>query len=170
MEIISYVVAGVLEHKDSMGTSAVMKAGDVQRISAGRGVRHSEYNASGVEPVHFLQIWIEPDEEGVTPEYAEKSFGDIEPGSLHLIASKGGRADSISIHQDADVYLAKLREGQSVTHTFGAGRSGWAQVIEGDLSVNAEPLRSGDGASLSGIRQLRLTTSASAHFLLFDLN
>ncbi|MEO8362528.1 MAG: pirin family protein, partial [Vicinamibacteria bacterium] len=107
MEIISYVVSGALQHKDSMGTSAVMKAGDVQRISAGQGVRHSEFNASTVDPVHFLQIWIEPDEQGVKPEYAEKSFGNIESGALHLIASKGGRHDSISIHQDADMYVAK---------------------------------------------------------------
>ena len=117
MEIISYVVEGALEHQDSLGTKAVMKAGDVQRISAGRGVRHSEYNASAKDPVHFLQIWLEPDAEGVTPEYAERSFGGIEPGSLQLIASKGGRNDSISIHQDADVYVARLLEGRSIDHT-----------------------------------------------------
>ena len=169
MEILSYVVEGALEHQDSMGTRAVMKAGDVQRISAGRGVRHSEYNASKTDPVHFLQIWIEPDTEGVAPEYAEKSFGGIAPGSLNLIASRGGRNDSISIHQDADVYVAKLPEGRSIDHAFAASRSGWVQVIEGELRVNGETLRAGDGASLSDTRQLELTAARDAHFLFFDL-
>ena len=170
MEIISYVVEGALQHQDSLGTKAVMKAGDVQRISAGRGVRHSEYNASTKDPVHFLQIWIEPDVEGVAPEYAEKSFGGIESGSLQLIASKGGRNDSISIHQDADVYVAKLPEGRSIDHSFATSRSGWVQVIEGELLVNGEKLGGGDGASISDTGPLRLTAARDAHFLFFDLN
>ena len=170
MEIISYVVEGALEHKDSLGTTALMKAGDVQRISAGRGVRHSEYNASTTEPVHFLQIWIEPDAEGVKPEYAERSFGGIEPGVLQLIASKGGRNDSISIHQDADVFVAKLQEGRTIDHSFAGSRSGWVQVIEGELLANGEKLGAGDGASISDTRQLRLTAARDAHFLFFDLN
>ena len=170
MEIISYVVSGALEHKDSLGTKAVMKAGDVQRISAGRGVRHSEYNASSTEPVHFLQIWIEPDEEGVKPEYAERSFGGIEPGALKLIASKGGRANSIPIHQDVDVYVAKLRPGSDVSHSFASSRSGWVQVIEGDLRVNDQALGAGDGASISGAQALRFNAAKDAHFLFFDLN
>lgn len=169
MEIISYVVSGALEHQDSLGTKAVMKAGDVQRISAGRGVRHSEYNASTVEPVHFLQIWLEPDTEGVTPNYAEKSFSAIEPGSLQLIASKGGRLDSLPIHQNADVYVAKLQEGRSIDHVFAPGRAGWVQVISGELLVNGEKLGAGDGASISGVSQLRITASQDAHFLFFDL-
>jgi redox-sensitive bicupin YhaK (pirin superfamily) len=169
MEIISYVVSGALQHKDSLGTTATMKAGDVQRISAGRGVRHSEYNASQTEPVHFLQIWIEPDAEGVAPEYAERSFGGIEPGALQLIASRGGRADSISIHQDADVYVAKLGEGGRIDHSFRDSRSGWVQVIEGELLVNGEKLGPGDGASISGVEQVRLTAGQGAHFLFFDL-
>lgn len=169
MEIISYVVSGALEHQDSMGTRAVMKAGDVQRISAGRGVRHSEFNASDVDPVHFLQIWIEPDAEGVTPEYAEKSFGDTPRGVLRLIASKGGRHDSISIHQDADVYVAKLSAGQSLDHAFAKGRAGWVQLIEGELTVNGETLRRGDGASITGAGSARLTAVNDAHFLFFDL-
>jgi hypothetical protein len=170
MEIISYVVSGALKHQDSMGTSAVMNAGDVQRISAGRGVRHSEHNASGVEPVHFLQIWIEPDTNSVTPDYAERSFGGIEPGSLHLIASKGGRHDSIPIHQDADVYAAKLPEGRSIDHAFGASRFGWIQLIEGELLVNGEKLGPGDGASIGDLGQVRLSAITNAHFLFFDLN
>ena len=169
MEIISYVVKGALQHKDSMGTSATMKAGDVQRISAGRGVRHSEYNASSVEPVHFLQIWIEPDATGVTPEYAERSFGDIEPGGLRLIASKSGRFDSIPIHRDADVYVAKLAEGRGLDHAFASGRSGWIQVIDGDVLVNGQRLEPGDGASISDAAQVRVTAAREAHFLFFDL-
>ncbi len=169
MEIISYVVSGALEHKDSMGTTALMKAGDVQRISAGRGVRHSETNASTVEPVHFLQIWIAPDAEGVPPNYAEKSFGSIEPGSLQLIASKGGRAGSLSIHQDADVYVAKLPGGGSLDHSFAVSRSGWAQVIEGELQVGTETLRDGDGASISDTPEVHLSATRDSHFLFFDL-
>jgi hypothetical protein len=169
MEIISYVVSGALEHKDSMGTTAVMKAGDVQRISAGRGVRHSEYNASAVEPVHFLQIWIQPDAKGVSPSYAERSFGSIESGSLQLIASKGGRADSIPIHQEVEVYVARLQEGRSLDHAFAASRAGWVQVIDGQLLANGEVLDQGDGASISDTPQLRLTAVRDAHFLFFDL-
>jgi quercetin 2,3-dioxygenase len=169
MEIISYVVSGALEHKDSLGTTATMKAGDVQRISAGRGVRHSEYNASTVDPVHFLQIWIKPDQEGVTPDYAERSYAAIETGSLHLIASKGGRAGSITIHQDADVFVAKLPAGRGIDHSFAASRSGWVQVIDGALLLGGEKLGVGDGASISGAERLRLTADRDAHFLFFDL-
>lgn len=170
MEIISYVVEGVLEHKDSMGTSAIMKQGDVQRISAGRGVRHSEYNASSTDPVHFLQIWIEPDARGVTPEYAEKSFSRVEPGGLHLITSKTGRFESLPIHQDADVYVSKLPGAGSVSHTLAKGRAGWVQVIEGELSLDGHTLKPGDGASITDAEQIRLTTLEGSHFLLFDLN
>lgn len=170
MEIISYIVSGALKHQDSMGTQAVMKAGDVQRISAGTGVRHSEHNASRTEPVHFLQIWIEPDAEGVTPNYTERSFGGIEPGSLHLIASKAGRHDSIAIHQDADVFAARLSAGGSIDHAFAPSRFGWVQLIEGGLLVNGENLAPGDGASIQGLKDLRLSATSDAHFLFFDLN
>lgn len=147
----------------------ILKAGDVQRISAGRGVRHSEYNASTVEPVHFLQIWIEPDAEGVTPNYTEKSFADIEPGALQLIASKEGRLDSIPIHQDADVYVAKLLEGRRIDHAFVPSRAGWVQVIEGELVLGGEKLGPGDGASISETRNVSFTAAKDAHFLFFDL-
>ena len=170
MEIISYVVSGALEHKDNLGTKAVMRAGDVQRISAGTGVVHSEYNASAVDPVHFLQIWIMPDERGVKPAYAEKSFRAAEPGKLHLIASKTGRDGSISIHQDADVSVARFPKGGKLEHAFAAGRAGWVQLIEGELLVNGKKLRAGDGAAISDEKQLQLESGDSAHFLFFDLN
>lgn len=169
MEIISYVVSGILEHQDSMGSRALMKAGDVQRISAGTGIQHSEYNASPVEPVHFLQIWIMPDRKGVKPEYAQKSFGRIQPGALNLIASKAGREGSISIHQDADVYVAKLPATATMNHNLTAGRSGWVQLIDGSITVNGKELRPGDGAAISGEDHLQLTAAQDSHFLLFDL-
>ncbi len=169
MEILSYIVSGVLEHQDSMGNKAQMKPGEVQRISAGSGIRHSEYNASPVEPVHFLQIWIMPDERGVKPRYAEKSFRDIEPGKLNLIASKTGREDSIEIHQDADVYVAKLNQGGAVEHRFKGKRTAWLQVIEGGLTVNGTSLQPGDGAAVSGEERVAITAAENAHWLLFDL-
>ena len=170
MEIISYVVSGALEHKDSMGTKAVMRAGDVQRISAGSGVVHSEYNASAVDPVHFLQIWIMPDARGVKPEYAEKSFRDVAPGKLHLIASKAGRDGSISIHQDADLSVAKLDRGNELEYEFASGRAGWVQLIQGDLAVNNVKLSAGDGAAIGDEERVKFSTAGDAHFLLFDLN
>jgi quercetin 2,3-dioxygenase len=170
MEIISYVVSGILEHQDSMGRRALMKTGDVQRISAGTGIRHSEYNGSPVEPVHFLQIWILPDERGVKPEYAERSFSAIEPGTLHLIASKSGRNGSLPIHQDADVYAGKMSDAAQLQHHFAGGRSGWLQLIEGALSVNGKELHAGDGAAISGEQSLMLNSRQDSHFLLFDLN
>lgn len=170
MEIISYVVSGILEHQDSMGNRAVMKAGDVQRISAGTGIEHSEYNGSPIEPVHFLQIWVLPGERGVTPRYGEISTAGIEPGTLHLIASKQGRDNSLPIHQDADIHVARLNAGSQLQHVFAEGRAGWVQLIEGSLTVNGEPLRAGDGASITGVRELNLDAAHDAHFLLFDLN
>jgi len=170
MEIISYVVSGALEHKDSLGTRAVMRAGDVQRISAGTGVVHSEYNASANEPVHFLQIWILPNERGVKPEYAEKSFRDAAPGKLHLIASKAGRDASIPIHQDVEVSVARLSPGEHLEHAFAAGRSGWVQLIDGDLAVNGENLKNGDGAAISAETTLRLVSAGGAHCLFFELS
>jgi redox-sensitive bicupin YhaK (pirin superfamily) len=170
MEIISYVVSGALEHKDSLGTKATMRAGDVQRISAGTGVVHSEYNPSSEEPVHFLQIWILPDERGVKPRYTEKAFGNITPGKLNLIASKSGRDDSIPIHQDAEVNVARLHKGTSLDYPLAAGRSGWVQLIEGELDVNGNALRPGDGAAIRNESALHLHAPSDAHFLFFDLN
>lgn len=170
MEIISYVVSGALEHKDSMGSHEVMKAGEVQRISAGQGILHSEYNGSPDREVHFLQIWILPDEKNVRPEYTQASFTDIEYDSLVLIASKTARYNSISIHQDADVYGAKLRTGSVIDHDVAPGRGVWIQMIEGELSINGkETVRNGDGAAIEDIDHLTLVASTDSHFLLFDM-
>ena len=170
MEIISYIVSGILEHKDSMGNRAQMKAGEVQRISAGSGIMHSEYNASPIEPVHFLQIWITPDQRGVEPRYAEKSVREMDPGKLNLIASKSGREDSLPIHQDTDVYAAKLQKGGVVEHHFGPNRSGWIQVIDGVLTANGRELHPGDGAAITNEESLKLESTSDSHWLFFDLN
>ncbi|MBI4904772.1 MAG: pirin family protein [Acidobacteria bacterium] len=170
MEILSYVVSGILEHKDSMGNRAFMKAGEVQRISAGSGIEHSEYNGSPVEPVHFLQIWIMPGKKGVTPDYAERSFGAVEAGKLNLVASGSGRDGSIAIHQDAEVSVAKLAAGSGLEYPFSPGRHGWVQLIAGELAVNGLELHPGDGAAISGEEMVRLAARQDAHFLFFDLN
>jgi redox-sensitive bicupin YhaK (pirin superfamily) len=170
MEIITYVVDGALRHRDSMGNTAVMRGGDVQRISAGTGIMHSEMNESTKEPVHLLQIWIMPDRKNATPAYAEKSFAKVEPGQLHLITSKTGREGSIPINQDADLYLAKLKQGESLKHVFAAGRNGWLQVIEGEVEANGNKLISGDAVAITKTDALTISAAKPAHFLLFDLD
>jgi redox-sensitive bicupin YhaK (pirin superfamily) len=170
MEIISYVVDGALRHRDSMGNTAVMRSGDVQRISAGSGITHSEVNDSKNEPVHFLQIWIMPDQKNAKPAYAEKSFAKVESGQLHLITSKTGRNGSIPINQDADLYIAKLKEGEILKHTLVDGRNGWLQVIQGELKVNGESLTSGDAAAVTKTDVLTISAVKPAHLLFFDLD
>lgn len=170
MEIITYVISGALQHRDSMGHSAVMRAGDVQRISAGSGIAHSEFNYSPIEPVHLLQIWILPDRRGAKPSYAEKSFGQAPTGQLNLITSKTGRDGSIPINQDAEVYVAKLNAGDSVTHTLQPNRHGWLQVAAGEVSLNGQVLKSGDGAAVSEESVLKIEGRAPSQVLLFDLN
>jgi quercetin 2,3-dioxygenase len=170
MEIITYVLRGALQHRDSMGNTAVMKAGDVQRISAGTGIQHSEFNHSPIEPVHLLQMWIFPDEKGVKPGYAERSFAGAEPGRLHLIASKSGRDGSVSIHQDADVYVAKLDCGSRIEHALKPGRHAWLQVAEGGMTVNGKRLEAGDGLAVSGEPGLVLAARGPAQAVVFDLN
>jgi redox-sensitive bicupin YhaK (pirin superfamily) len=170
MEIITYVVSGALRHQDSMGNTAVMRAGDVQRISAGTGILHSEVNASTKEPVHLLQIWILPDHKNAKPGYAEKSFAQAEPGKLYLVASKDGREGSITINQDAGLYLGKLQAGETVAQVLGAKRHGWLQLIKGDLNVNGTKLHPGDAAAISATEKVILTAAEPAEFLLFDLN
>lgn len=171
MEIITYILSGALQHRDSMGHEAVLKAGDVQRISAGTGIAHSEFNYSPIEPVHLLQIWIQPERKGVKPAYAERSFGNgaAKPG-LTLVASREGRDGSVSIQQDADLWLARLGEGASATHTLKPGRHAWVQVAEGEVTLNGQVLRAGDGAALSEESTLTLAAKKPAQALLFDLN
>ena len=170
MEIISYVLEGSLEHKDSIGTGSVIRPGDVQRMSAGSGIRHSEFNASKTEPVHFLQIWIIPERKGIEPGYEQKAFSDAEKrGRLRLIGSRAGRDGSVTIHQDVDFYAALLGEGDAVEHTIAAGRGGWVQVARGSVSLNGETLREGDGVAVSTSGQLRIAGLGEAEVLLFDL-
>jgi len=170
MEIITYVISGALRHRDSMGNTAVMKAGDVQRISAGTGVLHSEINDSPKEAVHFLQIWIMPDHKGAKPGYAEKSFAQAETGKLHLVVSKTGRDGSIPINQDADLLLGKLEGGDTVRHTLAEGRNVWVQLVKGELEANGTRLTPGDAVAVSKADSLNLKAIKPSDFLVFDLN
>jgi redox-sensitive bicupin YhaK (pirin superfamily) len=171
MEIISYVLEGALEHKDSIGTGSVIRPGDVQVMSAGSGIRHSEFNHSKQEPVHFLQIWVVPDREGISPRYDQKTFSELEKrGRLRLIGSPDGREGSIVIHQDVEIFAALLNAGDAVTRVFAAGRKGWVQVVRGTGEVNGQPVRAGDGATLEGEATLTITScAADSEFLVFDL-
>lgn len=170
MEIITYVLEGSLEHKDSIGTGSVILPGDAQRMSAGRGVRHSEYNHSQSEPVHLLQIWIMPNEEGVEPSYEQKTYPEEEKrGRLRLIASPDGSDDSVTIHQDARVYVALLEPEQEVIHQLGAGRHAWVQVARGTVTINDQPLNTSDGAAVSEEQSLKIMCQEAAEILLFDL-
>jgi redox-sensitive bicupin YhaK (pirin superfamily) len=171
MEIVSYVLEGALEHKDSIGTGSVIHPGDVQRMSAGTGVRHSEFNPSPNEPVHFLQIWLLPDRQGITPSYEQKNFTDDDKrGRLRLVASPDGRDGSVKIHQDAAIYASLLDDDEQVTHTLRPGRKGWVQVARGAVEVNGEVLGAGDGAAIADETSLVITArSDDAEFLLFDL-
>jgi len=169
MEIITYVISGALRHRDSMGNTAVMRRGDVQRISAGSGIQHSEINDSSTEPVHFLQIWIIPDHKNAKPSYAEQSFADVKAGALHLITSKTGRTGSIPINQDADLYFARLEKKQAVTHEIASKRHAWVQVIRGEIDVNGRKLQAGDALASSEEDSLTIKAVEEAEFLLFDL-
>jgi redox-sensitive bicupin YhaK (pirin superfamily) len=172
MEIISYVLEGALEHKDSMGTGSVLRAGDVQRMTAGTGVTHSEFNHSQTDPLHFLQIWVLPEKQGLEPGYEEKTIStDEKRGKLRLLASPDGRDGSLRIHQDVNVYASILTEGDSLEHTLAAGRHAWLQVARGILKLNGETLGQGDGASVSEETALRLEGhSGETEILLFDLS
>jgi len=169
MEIITYILSGQLAHKDSMGNGRVITPGEFQYMSAGDGVLHSEQNP-GSDPVHLLQIWIVPDEKGVKPAYAEKSMKGAPEGALHLITSKSGRNGSMAIHQDADLWLAKLNAEQSVTHPLAAGRNAWLHVAEGDITLNGQPMTGGDAAAISGESALQIAGRGESQVLLFDLN
>jgi redox-sensitive bicupin YhaK (pirin superfamily) len=174
MEILTYVLHGAVAHKDSMGNGRTISAGEMQYMSAGKGVEHSEFNPSATEAARFLQIWIKPDEKGAVPRYAEKSLRDAATGAFHLLASKAGRDGSLAIRQEADLWLAKLEAGQAVSRTIPAGRHGWLQVAEGEVRVNAGErafqLSSGDALALTGEVALTLCATAASQVLLFDLN
>ena len=170
MEIITYVLEGALEHKDSLGTGSIIRPGDGQRMSAGRGIRHSEQNASATDSVHLLQIWIMPDQRGHEPSYEQKAFPESEKrGKLRLIASPDGKEDSVTIHQDARLYVSLLSPGQSVTHELAKGRSAWLQVAKGAIELNGKALAQGDGAAIENESKLDLKGSQDSEILLFDL-
>ncbi|MFY9624417.1 MAG: pirin family protein [Rhodoplanes sp.] len=171
MEIISYVLDGALAHKDSLGTGSVIRPGDVQRMTAGTGIRHSEFNASKTEPVHFLQIWIVPEAEGLAPSYEQKSYpAEDKRGMLRLVASRDGREGSVTVHRDVDLYATLLGEGDRTRHTFRPGRAGWLQVARGTATVNDVQLYPGDGVAIEAIDDVAITgTSADTEVLLFDL-
>ena len=170
MEIITYVLSGQLEHKDSMGNGRVIRPGEVQYMSAGSGVRHSEFNPSKTEASHFLQIWIMPDAQGVKPSYAEKSLREAPTGKFHLVTSKAGRDGSIAIRQDADLWLARLDAGQQVTQSLAANRHAWLHVAEGEVVLNGKTLVTGDAAAVSEETKLEISANKPSHVLLFDLN
>jgi redox-sensitive bicupin YhaK (pirin superfamily) len=171
MEIISYVLEGALEHRDSMGNGSVIRPGEVQRMSAGTGVTHSEKNHSQSEPAHFLQIWITPSRQGLQPGYEQKMYTDEEKrGRLRLIASSDGRDRSVVVHQDVFVFAALLDQGEEITHELtSAGRHGWLQVARGAVAINGHELNESDGAGLSEEPLLQLAARQPSEILLFDL-
>lgn len=170
MEIITCVLRGGLEHKDSLGTGAVVRSGDIQRMSAGTGIRHSEFNASNSEPVHFLQIWIIPEKRGITPGYEQRRFSDVDKrGKLCLVGSRDGRSGSVTIHQDVDLYATILGVDEMVTFDIRPGRIGWVQVAKGTVTLDGEQLRSGDGAALEASGTITITCTDDAEILLFDM-
>ena len=170
MEIISYVLDGGLAHQDSMGNGSVIRPGDVQRMSAGTGVRHSEYNASDRDPVHFLQIWIEPSVRGIAPSYEEKRFeADAKRGRLRLIASPDGAEGSVTLNQDARVYASLLDGADAVEHEVAPERRAYLHVVRGELEANGQALGPGDALKLTRDGRLRLANARAAEVLLFDL-
>ena len=170
MEIITYILSGALEHKDSMGNGRVIRTGEVQYMAAGTGVQHSEFNPSKDEAVHLLQIWIQPDKHGAKPAYGEKVYSNAAPGRLNLVASKSGRDGSLRINQDADLWLARFNNGETVTHELKPKRHAWVHVAEGKVELNGKPLAAGDGVAVSDEPKLELAGKGKAQVLLFDLN
>jgi quercetin 2,3-dioxygenase len=170
MEIVTYVLEGALAHKDSMGNGSVIKPGDVQYMSAGTGVAHSEFNASNTEPVHLYQIWMFPDRPGYAPAYDQKNFSDAEKrGQLRLVVSPDGRDGSMKIRQDNELYATILGPGDRVKHQLKPERHAYVQVAKGSATLNGAPLETGDGAEVSGEQALELTGIKEAEVLLFDL-
>ena len=170
MEIVTYLLEGALEHKDSMGNGSVIRAGEVQRLTAGTGITHSEFNASDSDPIRLLQIWIQPDQTGLTPGYEQKMFSAAEKqGRLRLVASADGRDGSVTIHQDANLHAGLLGKSDKIRHTLAPGRRAYLQVARGEIQVNGLGLSEGDGAAITGEGEINLTTGTSAEVLLFDL-
>jgi redox-sensitive bicupin YhaK (pirin superfamily) len=170
MEIITYVLEGGLEHKDSLGNGSVIRPGEVQRMSAGTGVSHSEHNHSKTEPVHFLQIWILPEREGIDPGYEQRFFAEEEKrGRLRLVASRDGREGAVRVHQDAELYVSLLSAGEVVQHSQKLGRHAWLQAARGSVSLNGHEMGAGDGAAVSGEPLIEIVAKDAAEILLFDL-
>lgn len=170
MEILSYVLDGALEHRDSMGTGSVIRPGDVQRMSAGTGVAHSEYNASPVDPVHFLQIWLLPRKTGLPPGYEQKTFSNEDKqGKLRLVASPDGRDGSVRVETDASLYAGVFAEGERAEHTLAPGRGAWVQVARGRVRVNGQELAAGDGAAIADEPSVRIEGAGDGEVLVFDL-
>jgi redox-sensitive bicupin YhaK (pirin superfamily) len=170
MEIISYVIEGSIEHKDSMGTGSVIRPGDVQRMSAGSGVTHSEFNGSRTEGVHFLQIWIIPEQRGMKPGYEQKYFDASEKqGQLRIVASRDGRDGSVTIHQDTTIFATVLDSGQTVSHRLATGRHAWVHVVRGKVDVAGHVLQSGDAAAVKDETEITLSGREKTEVLLFDL-
>lgn len=170
MEIVTYVLNGAVSHRDTTGGSGVLARGDVQAMTAGSGIRHSEFNASAVEKLRLLQIWLVPESEGIAPVYAQTQFSDqTKHNQLRLIASGAGEAGSLKIHQDAKVYASVLDQGQSVSLALGAGRGAWIQVAQGSIEVMGKIMGDGDGAAVEDAESITITATDAAEFLVFDL-
>ena len=171
MDIISYVLEGTLEHKDSLGNGARIQPGEVQRMSAGTGIMHSEFNPSKAEPVHFLQIWIIPAQTGLPPSYEQKEFPLAERrGRLRLVAAPGGKDGAVTLHQDAQLFIANLASGEKVTHAVARGRGIWLQVARGIVALNGTEMREGDGAAIENVPRIEVEADTDSEVLLFDLS
>jgi len=172
MEIVTYVIEGALAHKDSSGGEGVIRPHEVQRMSAGKGIRHSEANASDTEKVHLLQIWLLPETEGITPGYEQKYFAPEEKqGKLRLVASRGGDDDSVKINQDGQLYASILAKNETVSRRLAENRHAWIQIVKGWLELNGETLKASDGAAISEENLLKIKALENeTEFLLFDLN
>jgi redox-sensitive bicupin YhaK (pirin superfamily) len=169
MEIITYVIAGALEHKDTLGTAEVLRPGEVQRMSAGSGIRHSEYNPSPTEPLHLLQIWILPEKEGIKPRYGQKKFDFAGQKDFTLVASKTGRQGSLDVNQDANIYVGHWKSGQQSELKIGSDRRAWIQMVKGQLHVDDQILNEGDGLGVTEKDILKFQAKSDSEFLVFDL-
>jgi redox-sensitive bicupin YhaK (pirin superfamily) len=170
MEILTWVLDGALAHRDSLGNGSIIRPGEMQRVTAGTGIRHSEFNASQAEPVRFLQIWILPERQGLEPSYEQKAFGRDELGGrLRLVASRDGGNGSVTVHQDAEVYAGVITDGGRLTHRPAPGRRAWVQVTDGRVRLEGAALAAGDGAAMAQVAEIVMTAEGDADLLLFDL-